>query len=149
MKRPDGPPRTLRVLIVCGQASVTREDSGGSKRQWHLINGLARNGIVSTVWSIEPDHSEVRPLAAEDEIRSVRQLAGRARRTPLDKLAALLSPMPEEVWTRPVRKAPWMSELAAHDVVLLMGPGPARILPWAWAASRPVALLTCTTSRTF
>lgn len=140
MKRPDRPPGTLRVLIICGQASVSREDSGGSKRQWHLINGLARNGIESTVWSIEPDHADVLPLAAGDEIRSVRRLAGRARRSPLDKLAALLSPVPEEVWTRPVRQAPWMSELAEHDIVLLMGPGPAQMLPWARAASRPVAL---------
>lgn len=131
---------TLRVLVVCGQASVSREDAGGSKRQWHLINALARNGIASTVWSVEPGNTRSQRLTDEDEIRSSRRLTGRARRTWVDKLAALMSPMPDEVWMRPVPAGASMSALEEHDVVLLMGPGPAQILPWARAANKPVVI---------
>jgi glycosyltransferase involved in cell wall biosynthesis len=131
--------RAVRLLVVSGQSILSPEDGGGSKRQWHVIKGCERNGLDVTVWSIDP--TPLPPIEGVGQlIRADRQFSGRARVGKLAKLQALVSPLPEEIWARPLPSTDLIPQIADHDVVLFMQPSAAQLLSAVIAASKPAVL---------
>jgi polysaccharide biosynthesis protein PslH len=130
----------MRVLAVAAQSVIAEQDTGGSKRPWHLIRGLERHGITTVLWSIAPPDDRPAPERGRGSIFAARALLGRPRRTLADKMRAIISPLPEEVWMRPTDSFRLSAELAAFDAVLLMGPLVAGFAGPARAAGVPVVL---------
>ena len=125
----------MRLLAVTG-VEVAEAGSGGQKRMWHLIDGFNKHGISTTILTIDPNLAldVARPVPGALPAETI---PGRPRRSALDKLVALVSPLPEAVWSRP---PPRRAELRDHDLVMFMGPSGTRLLPRVKQAGLPSVL---------
>jgi glycosyltransferase involved in cell wall biosynthesis len=93
---------------------------GGKMRIYHLLQEWMRLGHEVTLWVAPPDEPELDWSDGEPRPQLL-ALPALVRRSFRSKVSALLSPLPEEVWTRPqlgidTRR----DQLRRFDVVLLM-----------------------------
>jgi glycosyltransferase involved in cell wall biosynthesis len=132
----------VKLLALSPWPRVASEGSGGIKRPWHLLNGLARHGIEPTLWTMDPYSETISPSpeAVPDEIYPARVLNGRPRSGMASKMRALASASPEEIWMRPADKTLSHAELTEFDAALLLGPAVAELVPLLRAAELPVVL---------
>jgi glycosyltransferase involved in cell wall biosynthesis len=131
---------TLKLLAVTSMQSLSSEGVGGAKRNWNLIKGLERNGIAVTLWSYGGSESFTGKHPDQQPMLPERVVPGRMRRSAYDKVRALVSPLPEEMWLRPKPRGPWAVEIAQHDAVIFLGSATLGLLHAARLAARPTVL---------
>jgi glycosyltransferase involved in cell wall biosynthesis len=115
------------VLALTVETVTSDRRGGGTKRTWNLLRGLEREGISTSGWAIGVEPLPESAQASLGEVGPVRSFPSRARRTVVEKVRALISPLPEEVWRRPVEEGDWTAELVDFDLVVLMAPHTAQV----------------------
>ncbi len=131
--------RHLHLLAISPYA-VYPPVGGGKMRAYHLLQELMLLGHEVTLWVAPPDEpvldwSNGRP---RPELRALPALARRSLRS---KFSALVSPMPEGVWSRPPLGIDWRrEEISQFDVVLLVQAHVGRYAGQFIAAGVPVIL---------
>lgn len=89
-------------------------------RIYHLLQEFMRLGHDVTLWVAPPDEPALGWSDGEPRPH-LQPLPARVRRSLRSKVSGLLSPLPEEVWTRPRMGTDWdPRHLERFDVVLLM-----------------------------
>jgi glycosyltransferase involved in cell wall biosynthesis len=109
----------LRILAISPYAAYPPV-GGGKMRIYHLLEEWMRLGHEVTLWVAPPDEPE---LGWSDGEPRPQLLAFPAlnRQSIRSKISALLSPLPEEVWTRPLLQLDLQpNQLTRFDVVVLM-----------------------------
>jgi glycosyltransferase involved in cell wall biosynthesis len=129
----------MRALIVVGEEIVSDSGGGGSKRTSNLVRGFEREGISTTMISFPSGDPDPRRRGPGDLVPAHR-FAGRRRKTYMDKLRALVSPLPQDVWARPGPTVPPEAILSGQDVCVFMAPHATRILPFVRRAGVPVVV---------
>lgn len=129
----------MRLLAVTS-AQVSPIGGGGAKRMWHLIHGFEREGTATTIWTVDPDLADGTTAEIPGSLRPALLFAGRPRKRLGDKLLAIASPMPQEVWRRPIAPRPTPSDFGQFDAVIFMGPHATRLLPLVSDAGLPSVL---------
>ena len=109
----------LRLLAISPYAAFPPV-GGGKMRIYHLLQEWMRLGHDVTLWVAPPDEPELAWSAGEPRPKLV-ALPALSRRSIRSKISALLSPLPEEVWTRPPLGIGGQSEqTGSFDLVVLM-----------------------------
>jgi len=109
----------LRLLAISPYAAYP-PFGGGKMRIYHLLQEWMRLGHEVTLWVAPLDEPEL-GWSDGDPRPELLALPASARRSIRSKVAALLSTLPEEVWTRPPLAIDGRREqLRRFDVVLLM-----------------------------
>jgi glycosyltransferase involved in cell wall biosynthesis len=109
----------LRLLAICPYAAYPPH-GGGKMRIYHLLQELMSRGHTVTLWAAPSDepHLDWSDDGPRPQLRSLPALIRRSLRS---KVGSLISPYPEEVWTRPAACVDWGREdLRQFDAVLLM-----------------------------
>lgn len=111
--------QSLRVLAIAPYAAYPPV-GGGRMRVYHLIQEWMLLGHEVTLW-MAPADEHLLEWSDRGPRPQLRALAARPRQSIASKVQALLSPMPEGVWTRPPVAVRWDDDLFARfDVVVLM-----------------------------
>ena len=119
-----------RILVLSGRRTISPRGSGGSRRLWHIVDGLKRAGFVVTIWAIDPTlHVGVGEDARSEGLRADREFHARPRVGVLAKFRSLLSPLPEDIWMRPANVSADKELEGLFDLALFMGPGAVELLP--------------------
>jgi glycosyltransferase involved in cell wall biosynthesis len=109
----------LHLLVVSPYAAYPPV-GGGKMRIYHLLQEWMRLGHEVTLWVVPPDEPEL-DWSNGGPWPQLLALPALVRRSMRSKVSALLSPLPEEVWTRPLMGIDRRREqLRRFDVVLLM-----------------------------
>jgi len=109
----------LRILAISPYAAYPPV-GGGKMRIYHLLQEWMRLGHEVTLWVAPPDEPELDWSDGEPRPQLL-ALPALVRRSMRSKVSALLSPLPEEVWTRPLMGSDRRpGRLTRFDVVLLM-----------------------------
>jgi glycosyltransferase involved in cell wall biosynthesis len=127
--------RSVRALVVVPDDIITVARGGGVKRTWYLVRELNAAGIETTVWAMLP-RGVGTSAPGQSDFQVDRRFEGRWRRSPADKLRALMSVLPDDLWER----SPWpdlVAELRQFDVVIYMAPGGIELHPQVIAAGVP------------
>lgn len=113
------PEPRLRILAISPYA-VFPPHGGGKMRIYNLLQEWMRLGHEVTLWVAPPDEGEL--VWSDGEPRpELAAVPGRVRRSLSSKVLSLISPLPEEVWTRPLPGAELRpGEPGDFDVVVLM-----------------------------
>lgn len=129
----------LRALVITADNLVSFRRGGGAIRTWNLVRGFERNGISTTIWSLPPGGlARSRPLPGD--IIPERTFGGRERASAAQKLRALASSLPEEVWRRPAPAAHHATLPDACDVAIFMSPAATQLLGQLVQAGIPTVL---------
>ena len=109
----------LRILAITPYAPFPAF-GGGKMRIYHLLTEWMRLGHQVELW-VEPNDEPALEWGSGDPAPAQRALPGRPRGSRLSKVQSLVSPLPEEPWTRPVRADVLAVEsLDRFDVAVLM-----------------------------
>jgi glycosyltransferase involved in cell wall biosynthesis len=129
----------LSLLVISPYAAFPPV-GGGKMRIYHLLQEWMQLGHDVTLWVAPPDEPELAWSDGEPRPKLV-ALPALSRRSIRSKIAALLSPLPEEVWSRPPLGIDGQGEQTkSFDLVVLMQAHVGRYAAPFLAAGVPVIL---------
>lgn len=111
-------PGHLRLLVIAPYAAYPPV-GGGKMRIYHLLQEWLHLGHDVTLWVAPPDEPELGWSGGERRPH-LRAMLGRSRHSLGSKLSSLVSPLPEEVWARPVSPDGLSESPDRYDLVVLM-----------------------------
>ena len=114
----DGARPRLRILAICPYSPYP-PFGGGKMRIYHLLQEWMRLGHEVEVWVSAPGEPQLSWSDGEPRPQLL-ALPGRSRESIRFKFAGLISPLPDEVWARPMTDAGPHFAADRFDVVVLM-----------------------------
>jgi glycosyltransferase involved in cell wall biosynthesis len=114
----DGSRQRLRILAICPYSPYP-PFGGGKMRIYNLLQEWMRLGHEVEVWVSAPGEPQMSWSDGEPRPQ-LRAVPGRSRGSIRSKIAGLISPLPDEVWARPMTDTGPHFAADSFDVVVLM-----------------------------